>query len=182
MLVDQTLRPAGRRAANDADRGELIHLFGLRQKQRHGAKRFSPKIHVQSGDDDANSTVGQLIADSSHLPVEELDFIYGYNIYVRLNLVQDVLDIRNRSCRKAQSVVRDYSLRVIAIVKKRFENLHVLTSDSSPFESPDQLFCFAAEHAAAYQLNPSGIGTTVYQTIYLLLDDSCHHLRSCFLS
>ena len=54
FAINQSLRAGGFIAADHTDGMELIHALGFRQDQRHGAKWFSAKVHVQTGDDDAD--------------------------------------------------------------------------------------------------------------------------------
>jgi len=78
LAIDQALRAAGWLPANHTNGIELIHILRFGNEHRHAAKRFSPKVRIQSGNDHANALIRKLIDHFYNRVIEELSFIDAY--------------------------------------------------------------------------------------------------------
>jgi len=58
---------------------ELLHLIRAAEQRWHRSKRLAPKIHIQPGNNHADTPVRQLLGDRFDSGVEELRFVNRYD-------------------------------------------------------------------------------------------------------
>ena len=104
------------------------------------------------------AAVGQAAADHRQLEVEELAFVDGHDLGVRLHRLEQFAGRRHVLRRVPDVAVRDDVVLREAVVEPRLEDLDLLARDLGPAHAADELLALAAEHAAGDDFDPALIG------------------------
>jgi hypothetical protein len=159
IALDQTLGAICRAAAADADGERFGDIFGYRQQLWHGIEWLPPVILIEPGYDHTLSHVCQLVTDRDDLFVKKLRLVDSYHFGAIVNLVDDFSRCGNDCRSDFLLAVRNDMIGRIARINLGLENLYALASDLSAAQTADQLLAFAAEHAPADYLDPSGVAS-----------------------
>ena len=75
VVLHLAMTDVGQRSASHADGVHLRHIVGNGAESRHRAERHPPEVHIQTCHDDADASVGQLVAYVDDAHVEELSLV-----------------------------------------------------------------------------------------------------------
>ena len=107
VAVDKSVGVVGDVAALDADGVHLGYVVGDGEQGGHRAEGDAAEVHVQPGYDDACTVVGKLAAYFYDAVVEELGFVYSYDIDV--------------ACHEQYAVGVVYRCRVYGVAVVRYD-------------------------------------------------------------
>lgn len=82
IALDTTERIAGQSAAFHTHGMNFGHGVGYGTQARHRSERLTSKVHVQSGDHNANTLIGQLLGYLHKTLIKELGFVYPHHIHL----------------------------------------------------------------------------------------------------
>ena len=129
------------------------HIFSDAEKFRHWTKRHTHVIHVQTSNDYAHSSTGQLIAYFHNPFVKKLSFINGYYHFIGHHR-ENGRRVRYRHGGQARSFVTDDILFMVTVIDHWLKKHHFLVRDNRTIEAANQLFCFARKHGSTNHFNP----------------------------
>jgi hypothetical protein len=110
---------------------------------------------IETGCNHSHTCVGHLHAEVYYRAIEELDFVYAYDLHPEPDVRSKLIRIADGHCIQAAIVARDDSLHIEAVIYGRLENLRALAGYFSAAYSANQLFALAAEHSAGDYFDPS---------------------------
>ncbi len=155
--VDEALCARGRRAADDADGGQLVHLFRLREEERHRTEWLAAEIQIQPGDQDAYAAIGKHVDHPRDLGVKELRFVDGDDRGGGVQLLEDLLGALDRHGAPVVAVVRGELIGAIARIELVGKDLDALLGNFGAPQAANQFFRLAGKHGPANQLDvPAG--------------------------
>ena len=134
---------------------DFLDIFCYGHQAGHGAERLSLVVCIQTGDDDADATVGQLLAYANYAVVKELGFINAHHFYVRIYL-EHTGGRLDGGAGNAVVIMGNHVQVREALVYRGLEGGNLLLGKLRPFEPSDELLRFAGEHGAANYLNTAG--------------------------
>ena len=132
----------------------LIDIFGNGHQSRHRTKRHTLEVHIQTGADNTDTALRQLLAYINNAHVEELRLINTHYIDI-VGQQQDVLARINGRGLNDIPIMTHHVFFAIAYVNGGFKNLHAQFREFCAFHTANQLFSLAAEHRSAYYFNRS---------------------------
>jgi hypothetical protein len=153
LAVNKALGAAGFFATDNTYSVELVNVLGAGHEVGHGAEGDTAEVSVKASTDDAEAPVGQLITYLDDVGIEELDFVYGHDSGQGIERGRNVGGAADRPGIKVEAVVGSHPSGVITGVNGRLKDLDMLAGDNCPAKAANQLFCLAAKHAAANQLD-----------------------------
>ena len=169
VVVDNAMADVGQVSALDADGVNLGDVVGDGTEGGHGTEGDASEVHVEAGDDDADTTVGQLVADVGQSGVQELGFVDADNVDVAAE--QEDAGRRVDGRRKdVVLVVTDDILFRVSDVDGRFEDFYFLTGKFGTAQSPYEFFGLTREHGAADDLDAAG---TMWFSADILIHSGC---------
>ena len=132
------------------------NIVGYGAKRRHRTERLSCVVEVETGDNHSCSFVCQVVADINKSFVEELSLVNSNDIK-SAGLFANLCRTRNRGRRYRQTVVGDNVVCTVSYVERGLKDHYALLCKFSAAQSSYKFFCFAREHASAYNLNASAV-------------------------
>ena len=154
FLVAGAVRVLRQPAAPDADRVDLVDIFGGGQQGRDGPEGLAGIIHVEAGHDHPGAGVGQLVADHHQFVVEKLRLVDADHFEVVG--IEENLRCRLHRCGMNHIFIMRYNVfGVKAGIDGRFEDLDGLFGDQSPAQTAEQFFGLTGEHRPADHFDPA---------------------------
>ncbi len=143
-------------AAAHADGVHLVDVFGEGQDSRHRPEGSSQVVLVETGDDHANTPVGELGHQLGQSLVEKLRLIDAHHLDAELELRAQLGAVAHRAGVELALVARHQAARLVAHVGDRLEHLHPLAADDRAAQAAHELLALAGEHAAGDDLDMAG--------------------------
>lgn len=142
----------GQIAAFDADGVHFGHVLGYGHELWHGAEWYAFEVHVESGYNDAFTTVGQFVAYLDNGIVEELCLVDAYHLCVGGH-EQYAAGRLDGGGGYGIGIVRHDVVVGIAGVDSRLVDFDTLAGYAGTLQAAYEFLGFAREHGTAYYLN-----------------------------
>ena len=127
----------------------LRDIVGNGAERRHRPEGYAFVVHIQTGNDNTDTAVGQFVADADQAVVEELGLVDAYYV--------DIAGQQQDAGRRVEwgrgygvVVVADDLFVTIACIDGWLEDFHLLLGKLGTAQTANQLFGLAGEHGAAY--------------------------------
>ena len=149
---NQTVTDVCQIAAMDADSVGLVHIVGYCHQRRHRTKRYALKVHIQTGTDNAYTTIRQLLAHIHDSHIEELCLVDTHDVDVIYHQ-EDVLTAIHRRGLDDIAVMRNDVLIAVTHIDGGLVDLHTQFRELSAFHTANEFLGFPTEHRSAYYFN-----------------------------
>src|SRR4030095_10076870 len=129
----------------------------------HGPKRLTAEVHIQPGRNHTLASLGKFLAHVRHFPIEKLDFVNCNHVCIGVDQLQNLTCALHWHRPELDAAVRTDAVMPKACIEFGLKYLHFLPGNLSALDPADQLLRFAAEHAAADDLDPSTVGLLFHE-------------------
>ena len=154
VVVDEAVTYICQGAAAHADGVDLRHLVGDGEQVGYRSEGLAEIVHVETGDDDAHTAVGELVAYVGKAIVEKLCLVDAHNVDIAAE--KEYLGRRIDRCRRYHvMVVADNIVLTVARVDHGLVNLNTLARKLGTLHTADKFLRLAGEHAATNNLYTS---------------------------